>query len=110
MGFEEISDLLDRQFQRLSIAEQKVLFCLASHREPVSIARICESTIGFTSEQLALSGAEVSVPKQLNSLMRRSIVEKTDGLFSLQPVVIEYVTHRFIQQVSTEFEIFGLGV
>jgi transcriptional regulator with XRE-family HTH domain len=100
--FEDISGLLDRQFNHLSIAEQKVLFWLASHRQPVSIAKIRESIVGLTPEQ--------SVPKQLNSLMRRSIVEKTDGLFYLQPVVIEYVTHRFIQQVSTEFETFGLGV
>lgn len=96
LGFEDIIDLLDRQFKRLSTAEQKVLFCLASHREPVSISRICESMVGIAPEQLALSGAEVSgaevsVPKQLNSLMRRSIVEKTDGLFYLQPVVMEYV-------------------
>jgi hypothetical protein len=81
--FEDISDLLDRQFKRLSTAEQKVLFCIAIHREPISLARICESMIGLTPEQ--------SVPKQLNSLIRRSIVEKTDGLFCLQPVVMEYV-------------------
>jgi transcriptional regulator with XRE-family HTH domain len=81
--FEDISDLLDRQFKRLSIAEQKVLFCLAIHREPVSIARIRESMVGLVPEQFAL--------KQLNSLMRRSIVEKTDGLFYLHPVVMEYV-------------------
>jgi transcriptional regulator with XRE-family HTH domain len=84
--FEDISDLLDRQFKRLSTAEQKVLFCLAIHREPVSIARIRESIVGLTSE---------SVPKQLNSLMRRSIVEKTDGLFCLQPVVMEYAIDLF---------------
>jgi transcriptional regulator with XRE-family HTH domain len=85
LGFEDISDLLDRQFKRLSTAEQTVLFCLAIHREPVSIARIRESLVGVASEQ--------SVPKQINSLMRRSIVEKTDGLFYLQPVVKEYATH-----------------
>jgi hypothetical protein len=89
--FSDISDLLDRQFKRLSTAEQKVLFCLAIHREPVSISRICASMVDLAPEQLALSGADVSVPKQLNSLMRRSIVEKTDGLFYLQPVIMEYV-------------------
>ena len=83
LGFEDISDLLDRQFKRLSTAEQQVLFCLAIHRKPVSIARIRESIVGLAPEQ--------SVPKQVNSLMRRSIVEKTDGLFCLQPVVMEYV-------------------
>ncbi len=83
--FADIRDLLDRQFQGLSPAEQQVLFWLAIHHEPVSIAKIRESIVGLTPEQ--------SIPKQLNSLMRRSIVEKTDGLFYLQPVVIEYVTH-----------------
>jgi hypothetical protein len=56
---------------------------LAIHREPVSIAKIRERIVGLVPEQ--------SVPKQLNSLMRRSIVEKTDGLFYLQPVIMEYV-------------------
>jgi transcriptional regulator with XRE-family HTH domain len=83
LGFEDISDLLDRQFKRLSTAEQQVLFCLAIHREPVSISKIRESMVGLVPEQ--------SVPKQLNSLMRRSIVEKTAGLFYLQPVVMEYI-------------------
>ncbi|WP_310410474.1 NB-ARC domain-containing protein [Chamaesiphon sp. OTE_8_metabat_110] len=83
--FEDISDLLDRQFKRLSTAEQKVLFWLASYREPVSIAKVRKSIVGLTPEQ--------SVPKQLNSLMRRSIVEKTDGLFCLQPVVRVFFTN-----------------
>jgi transcriptional regulator with XRE-family HTH domain len=87
LGFEAISDLLDRQFKRLSTAEQKVLFCLASHREPVSLSRIRESMVGLTPEQSLLT--------QLDSLMRRSIVEKTDGLFYLQPVAIEYAIDLF---------------
>lgn len=47
----------------------------------------------------------------VNLLRRRSLIEKakptliekTDGLFFLQPVVMEYVTERLIQQVCTEF-------
>jgi transcriptional regulator with XRE-family HTH domain len=81
--FADIRYLLDRQFHLLSTAEQKVLFWLAIHREPVSIAKIRENIVGLPTEQ--------SVPKQLNSLIRRSIVEKTDGLFYLQPVVMQYV-------------------
>jgi WD40 repeat protein/transcriptional regulator with XRE-family HTH domain len=94
--FEDIRDLLDRQFDRLSKNEQKTLFWFAIHREPISIAEISESTIDIASGQ--------SVPRQINSLLRRSLIEKTDGLFFLQPVVMEYVTSRFIQQVCTEFE------
>ncbi|MFH7029518.1 MAG: pentapeptide repeat-containing protein [Heteroscytonema crispum UTEX LB 1556] len=94
--FEDIRDLLDRQFDRLSEAEQKTLFWFAIHREPVSIAEIRENVVGFASQQ--------NVPQQVNSLIRRLLLEKTDGLFFLQPVVMEYVTERLIQQVCTEFE------
>ncbi len=93
--FEDIRDLLDRQFDRLSEGEQKTLFWLAIHREPVSIAEIQKNVMGCAHQQ--------SIPKQISSLIRRSLLEKTDGLFFLQPVVIEYVTSRLIQQVCTEF-------
>ena len=35
---------------------------------------------------------------------RKLLIEKTDGLFLVQPVVMECVTERFIQQVYTAFE------
>lgn len=93
---EDIRHLLDCQFDRLSEGEQKTLFWFAIHREPVAIADICESVVGLAVEQ--------NVPQQINSLIRRSLLEKTDGLFFLQPYVLEYVTERFIQQICTEFE------
>jgi len=71
--FEDIRDLLDRQFDRLSKNEQKTLFWLAIHREPVLIVEISESMVDIASGQ--------SVPQQVNSLLRRSLIEKTDGLF-----------------------------
>ncbi len=94
--FEGICDLLDRQFDRLSEAEQKTLFWFAIHREPVSIADLRENAVELADQQ--------GVPNLINSLIRRSLIEKTDGLFFLQPVVMEYITERFIQQVCTEFE------
>ena len=87
--FEDIRDLLDHQFDRLSEAEQKTLFWFAMHREPVSIAEIRENVVDSTSQQ--------GVPQQVTSLIRRSLIEKKDGLFFLQPVVMEYVTERFIE-------------
>lgn len=93
--FEDIRDLLDRQFDRLSKGEQKTLFWLAIHREPVSIAEIQENVMGSAHQQ--------SIPKQISSLIRRSLLEKIDGLFFLQPVVMEYVTEKLIQTACTEF-------
>ncbi|WP_341530191.1 NB-ARC domain-containing protein [Nostoc sp. UHCC 0302] len=108
--FEDIRDLLDRQFARLSEAEQKTLFWFAIHREPVSIADIRENVVDPAAQQ--------SVPNLVNSLLRRSLIEKakptliekTDGLFFLQPVVMEYVTERFVQQICIEFETQKLNV
>jgi transcriptional regulator with XRE-family HTH domain len=94
--FEDIRHLLDCQFDRLSEGEQKTLFWFAIYREPVAIADICESVVG--------SVAGKSVPQQINSLIRRSLLKKTDGLFCLQPYVLAYVTERLIQQICTEFE------
>jgi WD40 repeat protein/transcriptional regulator with XRE-family HTH domain len=94
--FEDICDLLDRQFDRLSEAEQKTLFWFAIHREPVSISDLSENAVDLAKQQ--------GIPSLVNSLLQRSLIEKTDGLFFLQPVVMEYVTERFIQQICTEFE------
>ncbi|MBD2532075.1 pentapeptide repeat-containing protein [Nostoc flagelliforme FACHB-838] len=100
--FEDIRDLLDRQFDRLCESEQKTLFWFAIHREPVSISNIRENVVD--------SAAQQSVPNSINSLLRRSLIEKTDGLFFLQPVVMEYVTERFVQQICMEFETQKLNV
>lgn len=94
--FEDIRDLLDHQFDRLTKAEQKMLFWFAIQRESVSIADLRENAIDHAAEQ--------SIPPLINSLIQRSLIEKTDGRFFLQPVVMEYVTERFIQRVCVEFE------
>jgi WD40 repeat protein/transcriptional regulator with XRE-family HTH domain len=100
--FEDIRDVLERQFERLSEAEQKTLFWFAIHREPVSISDLRENVVD--------SAAQQRVPNLVNALLRRSLIEKTDGLFFLQPVVMEYVTERFVQQICIEFETQELNV
>lgn len=94
--FEDIRALLDHQFDRLSENEQHMMFWQAIHREPVSIADLRENAIDLAVQK--------SVPNLVNALLRRSLIEKTDGLFFLQPVLMEYVTERFVQQIGIEFE------
>ncbi|MEH2276263.1 MAG: hypothetical protein V7K40_16100 [Nostoc sp.] len=72
--FEDIRDLLGRQFDRLPDNEQRAMFWQAIHRQPVSIAEIHENVVDQVYQQ--------SVPNLINSLIRRSLLEKTDGLFS----------------------------
>nr|WP_282440317.1 NB-ARC domain-containing protein [Brasilonema sp. UFV-L1] len=92
--FNDIRDLLDRQFSRLSPVEQEVMLWLAINREAVSVKELKQDVVSVTSKQ--------ELPQALYSLLRRSLIEKTGKQFSLQPVVKEYVTERLVKQVCKE--------
>ncbi len=94
--FGGISRLLDQQFARLSGLEQNIMYWLAISREFVSLPHL----------QAALIPA---VPKKdfmeaLQSLLIRSLIKRSDtgATFSQQPVVMEYLTERIIENFSEE--------
>jgi WD40 repeat protein len=99
--FEGISALLAQQFDRLSEIEKHVMYWLAIHRERVSIAQLLADFIprGLRSQLL---GA-------LQSLGRRSLIEKSAGNFTLQPVVMEYVTEILLEKVCAEITTLNLA-
>ncbi|WP_414541929.1 NB-ARC domain-containing protein [Nostoc sp. CCY0012] len=92
--FGDIQDLIEQQFQRLSDLEKQVMYCLAINREPVNFPEI-HSDLLFPISSAQLLDA-------LESLERRSLIEKGSGLFTLQPVLMEYMTSCLIQQVCDE--------
>lgn len=95
--FGDVSYLLDNQFNRLPGLEQAMLVWLAIEREPVGVA-ILEKDMGYQgSDRRGLLDA-------LQSLRRRSLIEHKDGgsEFTLQPVIMEYVTGHFIENVRQE--------
>ncbi|NHC36102.1 hypothetical protein QH73_0015865 [Scytonema millei VB511283] len=100
--FEDIRDLLERQFQRLSAVEQEVMYWLALHREPIAIAQLAEAMVTTAYQR--------KLPEAIDFLLRRSLIEKaasapfeTSGKnLSLQPMVMEYVTERFVELVGAE--------
>ncbi|MEG4281419.1 NACHT domain-containing protein [Microcoleus sp. MON1_C1] len=98
--FDDIRDLLERQFQRLSDIEQEIMYWLAINREPVLLEELQEDFVSpiSTSELLQV----------LVSLQRRSLIEKIADAFTQQPVVMEYVITRLIEQICEE--ILGLKV
>ncbi|MFB2894540.1 NB-ARC domain-containing protein [Aerosakkonemataceae cyanobacterium BLCC-F50] len=93
IAFGDIVALLDEQFNRLSELEKQVMYWLAINREWVAIAQLHSDMLTLTQSQLL---------EALQSLGRSSLIERSAGLFTLQPVVMEYVTDRFITQVSEE--------
>lgn len=96
IAFGDISDLLAEQFRRLSVLEKEVMYWLAIERELVSCDYIKNNILHFLSRTELL--------EILASLRRRSLVEKSelDMVFTLQPVVMEWVTEQLVVSVVGE--------
>ncbi len=65
--FDDIRDLLQRQFDRLTDIEQEMLFWLAIHREPVSLFEL--------SQDLVMKSSRRRLPDAIQSLLRRCLIE-----------------------------------
>jgi WD40 repeat protein/transcriptional regulator with XRE-family HTH domain len=96
--FGGVRDLLDQQYVRLSALEQSVLRWLAILREPVNLQELLEV--------LGVPVPRSQVLEAIESLHRRSLIERgqRQGSFTLQSVVMEYVTARLIAEVIGEFK------
>ncbi|MDZ8050815.1 MAG: NB-ARC domain-containing protein [Aulosira sp. ZfuCHP01] len=92
--FNGIRRLLDRQFERLSPLEQTIMYWLAINREWTTIAELEADIVGAMPKSRILEGLE--------SLNGRSLLEKKSGSYTQQPVVMEYVTDRLIEQIVNE--------
>jgi WD40 repeat protein len=97
-----IEALLAQQFARLSEIEQQVMYWLAIGREAVSIAELLADFIP--------SGCQAQVMSALQSLDRQSLIEKSSGGFTLQPVVMEYVTTVLIDRVCAEITTLDVAI
>ncbi|WP_341524707.1 NB-ARC domain-containing protein [Nostoc sp. UHCC 0302] len=92
--FDDIRDLLERQFQRLSLIEEEVMYWLAINREPVTLAELAADIVTSASQR--------QLPRVIKSLLQRSLIEKSGEYFFLQPVLMEYTTQRLVEQVCQE--------
>jgi hypothetical protein len=96
--FGGIRRLLAEQLERSSTAELQVLRVLAVEREPVGIAQLIADLGPRVGRGAVLEAAE--------ALLRRSLVERDEtagpAAFTLQSVVLEYVTDRLVEEVSDD--------
>ncbi len=96
IAFGDINDLLDQQFHRLSMREQQILYWLAIERETVPLENVRENFVPPLSKGVLLEALE--------SLQRRSFIEmRGPAEFTLQPVIMEYVTNKITKQAYEEF-------
>jgi WD40 repeat protein len=126
-SFTDIDNLLEQQWERLTAAEQQVMYWLAISREPMSLTdleaalhpawnrqhqsepRSKSSSPLFPKESPTAAGA-TSLLSVLQFLCRRSIILTAGNLdrgkryWSLQPMVMEYVTSNFVDRICEELE------
>ena len=96
MVFGEIRQLLDWHFKRLTAAEKNIMYWLALNREAVSIADLKQDIFSPVAQKY--------LPETLDTLEKQIPIEKSANRVTLQPVLIEYISERAIEQVCQELE------
>ncbi|MEH2009463.1 NB-ARC domain-containing protein [Nostoc sp.] len=89
-----ISNLLEQQVCRLTDLERQLMYWLAINREPVKVSTLLEDFSPTISPARLLEALE--------SLERRSLIEKNAGRFTQQHMVMEYMSEQLIEQVYQE--------
>ncbi|MDA0265878.1 MAG: NB-ARC domain-containing protein [Cyanobacteria bacterium] len=93
---EDVQSLLEQHLSRLAILERSILFWLAINREPVGLDDLMEDLLPPVTKQ--------EMRRALRGLTDRYLIERVGKQFTLQNVIMEFVTDRFIEQISQELE------
>ena len=95
---EHISNLLAQQFDRMSSSEQDIAYWIAIAQSQISLANL--------RDQMLANSSLSDLLKNLDSLGRRSLIEKIseggETVFMLQPLIVQYVTERLVEQIRAE--------
>lgn len=91
--FSRIRHILDQQCDRLSELELQIMFWLAIDREPVTLNDLFADIVPMPNKNLLFEA--------LTSLNWRSLIERNGMVYTLQPMVMEYMTNRLIEQAYT---------
>lgn len=86
--------LLEEQFKRLSNLEQSIMYWLAINRDWTTIAELVED--------MAPPPSRAKLLEALESLSWRNLIERRQGSYTQQPVVMEYCTEVLVEQVANE--------
>jgi hypothetical protein len=78
---EDLKDVLQQQYDRTSELEKQVMSVLARENQPVNLAKLLEKGQISSSDLL----------NALQSLSRRCLIEKEGSLYTLSPVLKEYI-------------------
>lgn len=100
--FELIRVVLEQQFNRLSALEEQIMYWLEINREPISYLELQEDIIPLVSSQKLLAAVESLRWRSLIEKASPTLIEQTPTGFTQQPVIMEYMTERFIEHIYQE--------
>ena len=112
--FGDIESLLGQQLERLPLLGREVVYWLALERESIQLSRLErdilywlvvqreEVTGSRLYEDMVRPVSRQELLETLQSLRRHSLIEKGDSGFTLQPVIMEYLTERFVKKIFAE--------
>ncbi|MGB3496074.1 MAG: NB-ARC domain-containing protein [Elainellaceae cyanobacterium] len=86
----DLNHLLAEQFNRLNSLERAIAYWLAINGEPTTIADL--------ERDLTPSVPRGQLLESLESLRRRSLMESQQGCFTLQSVVMDYVSNQWLDE------------
>jgi WD40 repeat protein len=95
--FNSVRRLLEEQFRRLSDLEQAIMIWLAINRDWTDMGELADDSVP--------TDPKVRLLESLESLRWRGLIETQEKRYTLQPVVMEYVTQYLIEQVSAELTV-----
>jgi len=78
---EDLKDVLPQQYDRTSELEKQVMSLLATENQPVNVATLLQNGQISSSDLL----------NALQSLSRRCSIEKLESLYTLPPVLKQYI-------------------
>ncbi|HEY9296265.1 MAG TPA: NB-ARC domain-containing protein [Phormidium sp.] len=78
---EDLKDVLQQQYDRTSELEKQVMSLLATENQPVKLAKLLQNGQISSSDLL----------NALQSLSRRCLIEKQESLYTLPPVLKQYI-------------------
>ncbi|MEZ4736519.1 MAG: hypothetical protein R3E79_56250 [Caldilineaceae bacterium] len=96
MVFDDVRDVLDQQFVRLSPLEREILFWLTIEREATPLAVLRDNLLHPPLQR--------EFVEALRDLQRRSLIERQGNGFLLQNVINEYLTDRLVAKAVGEVE------
>ena len=94
---EELRTLLDYQFDRLPGIEQKIGYWLAIKRGATSLEQLI-------SEPRFQPESATKLLEAFSSLKQRSLLNKNERGYTLQPIFLDYLSSRLIEKVSQNME------